>query len=67
VTPIEIACPHQNSTLTNCGAEAGEPCVWATANPSGELYHAERVLLAAEQDEVEIPKAVIDAAAAEVI
>jgi hypothetical protein len=44
--PQDIACCHQNDDLTNCGAEAGEPCKWQDAGLSG-TYHAERVADAA--------------------
>ena len=49
MTPLDIACRHQNADLTNCGAEGREPCNWtgwqfATPHPE---FHSERVLDAA--------------------
>ncbi len=44
--PEDIACSHQNEDLTNCGAEAGEPCKWQQPGEEG-LYHAERIADAA--------------------
>lgn len=45
MTPIDIACRHQNDDLTNCSAEAGEYCNWP-ANSVAMMYglfHAERI------------------------
>ncbi len=42
----EIACCHQNPDLTNCGAEAGDPCKWQQTGMEG-TFHAERVADAA--------------------
>ena len=44
MTPIEIACNHQNADLTNCGSDRYEPCVWQE-HTHGE-FHAERIALA---------------------
>lgn len=44
--PADIACCHQNNDLTNCGAEAGEPCHWQQPGMEG-TFHAERVANAA--------------------
>jgi hypothetical protein len=40
--PQDIACPHQNPDLTNCGAGAGEFCNWQQPGNDG-AYHAERI------------------------
>ncbi len=40
--PLQWACG-------NCSAQPGEPCVWDTAHPV-ELYHAERIATACEQE-----------------
>ncbi len=51
MTPVEIACNHQDEDLRNCGAEAGEQCNWRDEK-TGERciivgqFHAERELLA---------------------
>ena len=45
MTPIEVACRHQNADLTNCGAESNEACVWEGwnfAQPHPD-FHAERI------------------------
>ncbi len=68
--PIEIACRHQYADLTNCGAGAGEPCVWGDedcgqgVDAEGEpTFHAERVEDAAavgEPGDVEISDEALD-------
>jgi hypothetical protein len=69
MTPIEISCNHQNADLTNCGADAHEPCrltEWDRARAQPE-FHAERIAEAAGIDtgqRVEPTVAQFDAAVA---
>lgn len=44
--PLEIACRHTDPDGTNCGAEAGDPCVRTSGYGSryaAQIPHAERV------------------------
>jgi hypothetical protein len=70
MTPLQIACRHQNPDYTNCGAEAGKPCVWSrgTFGPytnvqDGDCFlsHSERILDAAAMSGAEpVPASEID-------
>lgn len=67
MTPIEFACSHTDADGTNCGAEAGEPCLWNGVRVIGD-FHAERIEAAAAMSapNAETPSAAeFDQAAAE--
>lgn len=48
-SPLDWACSHQFPNLTNCGAEANEPCRDQGGAPMQDLFHDERRAAVAAQ------------------
>jgi len=65
-------CPHIGKDGWGCGAAAGTPCDWTHDDPpqpdeQRPEFHAERMLLADGQGTVEIPAAIADRAADDLV